>query len=1191
MTQRRSESRPSKVRVAAAVTASSLALGGLLGIAPTAQAAPADDIIPPVQSVEAGGATVDLSGAVTIVAPDDVDPAALADLKAIIAQAGGTATMATSAPGSGVAVYLGTADQVGEAVITAMDVAVPTDEEGYVLANGAIGDLTSLVLAGTDVRGTYYAVQSLRQVVTNGSVPALRIEDHPLMPIRGTIEGFYGIPWSHQARLDLLAFSGEHKLNTYIYTPKDDLLLRAQWRDLYSGDELDKISELVDQATAHHVDFTFALSPANDLCYSSQEDYDATIAKFDQLRDLGVTSFYIALDDIPLQFHCQQDIDKYPRTGDWHWLADAQADYLNRIQREYIEPNNLPDLQTVPTNYSGSQEDPYKGRFGEQIDKDIRVQWTGEGVFSDTVTAESVQAASQAYRTEHLYMWDNFPVNDGKRNRLFLKPLTGRDAELYQYLDGFTANPMIQPYASWIALANYADYTWNGPAYDPEASLERVLNELAGDDPMVQQALRAFVDLNQSWPYPENRPGQEYAPELSADMDSFWEAINAGDLPETTPLEERLQLLSTINEPLSKMAEPGFYGDVKPWSDLTQQWAGVLLQDVATLRALNESYGETASRQFIASRDALVATLEATVDDQDSAGVYRENQIVPTTGDGKFNEFDVATITGFEEWLGVTEPPARENFADTIPGTSMGTYSGYSIFNAADDDPNSWFWSSQAAETGDYVELDLGEVKQVGYVSLHQGSADTNGDTDMILDGRLEYSTDGQTWTKIGDYRNASVVVASLSAPVEARYVRLTANSTNPGGQWVKVREFVVGPYAQTSETSLTPTNDTAPFSAFDGNLETPFEAADSDGYLSYTFDAPRQVGSVSVVGTGSGDIELMVAGQWVKVGELIAGQRFHEATSANVTATAVRLSFDAGSPAPRIFEVVAREGGPVGVTEPVVEQCSASLITAGRKLVGRSTNAWGTASHCSDVSVEIKRGDDWSTVGSVEPDDADFYVVNLDSVTQAKGSYALRLVSGEKVLDSATLVRVGTTSVHAAENTVVGWDSRVWGSVDGKAMVYTQVMIPGGTWSTSQARQVDGGYQIPLTYGRDAAGTYQWRVVVDHGDGVVEYSKPFTQRRYALPSANTAGIKAIGADTYTWGTVDGQPGASVWTEVQLPDGTWSRSQQATTGTDGGFVIKLTYGHDVAGTYRWRVAARYDGIGVLRSEEFTLVRR
>ncbi|MCD0411760.1 protein O-GlcNAcase, partial [Acinetobacter baumannii] len=77
-------------------------------------------------------------------------------------------------------------------------------------------------------------------------------------------------------------------MNTYIYTPKDDLLLRAKWRTLYSGDDLARMKELVEGANANHVDFTFALSPGNDICYSSDADFKATIAKFDQLRSLGV---------------------------------------------------------------------------------------------------------------------------------------------------------------------------------------------------------------------------------------------------------------------------------------------------------------------------------------------------------------------------------------------------------------------------------------------------------------------------------------------------------------------------------------------------------------------------------------------------------------------------------------------------------------------------------------------------------------------------------------------------------------------------------------------------------------------------------------------------------------------------------------------------------------------------------------
>lgn len=46
------------------------------------------------------------------------------------------------------------------------------------------------------------------------SLPAVR--DWPGTALRGVIEGFYGTPWSHEARLDQLDYYGEHKMNIFM---------------------------------------------------------------------------------------------------------------------------------------------------------------------------------------------------------------------------------------------------------------------------------------------------------------------------------------------------------------------------------------------------------------------------------------------------------------------------------------------------------------------------------------------------------------------------------------------------------------------------------------------------------------------------------------------------------------------------------------------------------------------------------------------------------------------------------------------------------------------------------------------------------------------------------------------------------------------------------------------------------------
>ncbi|PGH35302.1 hypothetical protein GX50_01882 [[Emmonsia] crescens] len=602
---------------------------------------------PSPQEISSSGRGVSLRGHVTIVTGDAKDKATLDTVKQLVISAGGIPTVSDSLDGyskrRGTQIFIGTdkenADASAVAKALAGNCAADLDADGYVLAAGYHRNRPSIVLNGADKRGTFYAAQTLRQLVDRDRVPGVKVRDWPLMSIRGSIEGFYGIPWSHQSRLDHYEFYGRHKINTYIYTPKDDLKLRYEWRDLYAGEALEQLKELISTANANHVDFTYALSPGVSICYSSEEDFNTTITKFNQIRELGVHSFYVALDDIPLQFHCEADKQKWENKGNWHWLAEAQTYYLNRIQKEYIEPLGLLDLETVPTNYAGSQPDPYKEKFGTNLDKKIRIQWTGEGVFSDEITVESVQRALTTYVTENMFVWDNFPVNDGKRDRLFLNPLTGRAADLYKYLLGFTANPMIEPYASLPSLANYADYMWNGPAYDADESMAAILKELAGSDRRVHEALVAFSDLNQNWPY---RTPEVHSPALDKDIEAFWagrrSARGKGN-DGSKPLRKRLQLLTKLPQTLPRMAMKAFATEVEPWTTVTSQWANACEHLINMLDAHDRGQQKKAEREFKAAQEWIEKTKAKTVDDRNEKGEDLPNSIVPHVAEQAFTGF------------------------------------------------------------------------------------------------------------------------------------------------------------------------------------------------------------------------------------------------------------------------------------------------------------------------------------------------------------------------------------------------------------------------------------------------------------------------------------------------------------------------------------------------------------------------
>jgi hyaluronoglucosaminidase len=120
--------------------------------------------------------------------------------------------------------------------------------------------------------------------------------------VTGIIEGFYGPPWSHGDRLDLLAFCGRHGLNTWVHAPKDDPYHRRLWREPYPEDELARLAELAREAERHGVDFVWAIAPGLSIRAGDESELRALDAKRDQLRGAGVQTFQLLWDDIEPDF-------------------------------------------------------------------------------------------------------------------------------------------------------------------------------------------------------------------------------------------------------------------------------------------------------------------------------------------------------------------------------------------------------------------------------------------------------------------------------------------------------------------------------------------------------------------------------------------------------------------------------------------------------------------------------------------------------------------------------------------------------------------------------------------------------------------------------------------------------------------------------------------------------------------------
>ena len=181
----------------------------------------------------------------------------------------------------------------GENAVNKYKKNIPAKSEGYYMKVTE----KEVVIAGNDENGLYYGVQTLLGMMKEGKLEACTITDWPDVPFRGTVEGFYGTPWSHEARKSQLEFYGRNKMNVYIYGPKDDPWHRDKWREAYPEAEANRIAELVNVAKANGVNFYWAIHPGVDIKWNDQ-DRDYLMAKLEVMYQLGVRSFAVFFDDI-----------------------------------------------------------------------------------------------------------------------------------------------------------------------------------------------------------------------------------------------------------------------------------------------------------------------------------------------------------------------------------------------------------------------------------------------------------------------------------------------------------------------------------------------------------------------------------------------------------------------------------------------------------------------------------------------------------------------------------------------------------------------------------------------------------------------------------------------------------------------------------------------------------------------------
>ena len=337
---------------------------------------------------------------------------------------------------------------------------IPRQAEGYYLKI----DKGEIVIAGSDERGTYYGVQTLAQLLTLPQLPQVEIADYPDIPFRGVVEGFYGTPWSHEARLRQLDFYGKSKMNVYLYGPKDDPYHSTpNWRKPYPAEEAAQLQELVKKAHDNNVIFYWAIHPGQDIQWN-ETDRQNLLNKFESMYQLGVRGFAVFFDDI---------------SGEGT-KADKQAELLNFLDEQFVKAKgDVAPLIMCPTEYNKSWSNVaggYLTTLGNKLNPDIQIMWTGDRVIA-TIDKQSLDFINPLIKRK-AYIWWNFPVSDYVRDHLLMGAVYGNSLDIKDDMAGFVSNPMEHAEASKISLYSIADYTWNMEEYDSNRSWKQAIQTL-----------------------------------------------------------------------------------------------------------------------------------------------------------------------------------------------------------------------------------------------------------------------------------------------------------------------------------------------------------------------------------------------------------------------------------------------------------------------------------------------------------------------------------------------------------------------------------------------------------------------------------------------------------------------------------------------------------------------------------------
>ena len=715
------------------------------------------EVQPKPQQINDKAETIELQGLYQFNGENEANPYAVKGLKKLL---GGEASS------SGIRIFIG---ERGDKAVSKYKKFIPAQAEGYFLRISP----KEIVLAGYDERGTFYAVQTLRQLMKDGQLPVTEITDWPEIRFRGVVEGFYGAPWSHQARLRHLKFYGENKMNTYIYGPKDDPYHSSpNWRLPYPEQEAKQIKELVRVAQENAVDFVWAIHPGKDIKWN-QEDRDNLLGKFQKMYDLGVRSFAVFFDDI---------------SGEGT-NPDRQAELLNYIDEQFVKvKKDVNPLIMCPTEYNKSWSNVkggYLTTLGTKLNGSIHIMWTGDRVIADMYEGDTEKGGMKWINNliqRPAYVWWNFPVSDYVRDHLLMGPVYGNEKHIADMMSGFVTNPMEHAESSLLAIYSVASYAWNPDEYDSMKAWRDAMKAIL---PSAAKELEIFATHNSDL----GPNGHGYRRDESVALKPVAERfLNEYLSKGTYQGEDFLSIINTFHSMIeaadilmTNTENPALIAEMKPWL-IQHKLMGEL---GANVMLLTTAYGEGKQDYFLHKYKHIKA-LQQQMFDVDQT--YNQNPYQPgvKTAGLVIKPLIDQTFAKVVDMYNNKYGTALDGKTDYIPHTLTSDVN--QLKNLPLRQKTNRILVSPANEVikwqgKGFMAIELDKVYPMLAIDIDFGKPE------VAAWGTLEISTNGKDWQKVDFQQNKNRIrVNGEKTPVKA--IRFT--NTQDKEQEIYMRNFTI---------------------------------------------------------------------------------------------------------------------------------------------------------------------------------------------------------------------------------------------------------------------------------------------------------------------------------------------------------------------------------------------------------------